>query len=419
VGCTIVAANYLPFARVLRDGWERKHRGAPLRILVIDGDPGAAGEGLDVLPPEGLGLPPGELGRLRGIYGPAELATALKPHLLRLLLDEGAEAVIFLDSDSDVHAPLDGVAALAARATVALSVHFLEPPPLDGLSPSELEKATTGIFNSGVIAVGPAAGPFLEWWASRLRRDGMFCDPLGTHADQRWLDFVPSYFDHAVIRDPGVNVAHWNLHERPVLRSGGALTAGGVPLRTFHFAGFDPEAPDQLSRYGWWTPLRTGLVDHPDLADLCRDYAARLLAAGYREARAQGYPYARAASGRALGAWERQAYREILLAAEARGRDVPDPFDASRASEFDRMLDDPEGTGLLSADAAARLLDARVARPRLRGDRRDPLRALATFGWQAARRLPIRRRGWWPYPIAADRTLREYGGGASPGDHGV
>ena len=32
--------------------------------------------------------------------------------------------------------------------------------------------------------------------------------------DQRWIDFVPSLFDHFILKDPTYNVAYWNLHER-------------------------------------------------------------------------------------------------------------------------------------------------------------------------------------------------------------
>ena len=32
--------------------------------------------------------------------------------------------------------------------------------------------------------------------------------------DQRWIDFVPSLFDHHILKDPSYNVAYWNLHER-------------------------------------------------------------------------------------------------------------------------------------------------------------------------------------------------------------
>jgi hypothetical protein len=406
VGCTIVARNYVPYARVLADGWRRHHHGLPLYVLVIDEDDGPArGAGLEVVSPADLGLPAAELSRLRGIYSVAELTTALKPHLLRVLLDEGADCVVFLDSDTDIHASVHHVGALAARHGIALSTHLLEPPPRDGLSPSEQEQGKHGVFNSGFLAVGQASRAFLDWWTNLLRRDCLFCDPVGMHADQRWLDFVPSYFDHHVLRDPGVNVAQWNAHERRIHWDGGSFRVNGGPLRTFHFAGFDPKHPEQPSTYGWLTPLRLDMPAEPDLLRLCREYGQKLLAAGYEEFRRIPYRFATTAAGRPLGTWERWAYRELLLAAEAKDdRDLPDPFDPARSAEFERMLDQPWTTGLLSDAAASRLKDARDAAPVAWRHVPHPVVLARKF----ARSLSMRRHPWTPHPLPSDRTLLEY-----------
>jgi hypothetical protein len=409
VGCTIVARNYLPYARVLAESWRRHHEGRPLYALVIDGDDETRNQGLEVVLCEELGLPDAELWRLRGIYDVAELTSAVKPHLLRLLLDRGADAVIFIDSDTEVHADLGEVARAAADHGVALTTHVLEPPPLDGMSPSEIEIAWSGLFNTGFIAVGRPGRACLDWWASRLRRDCLFHEPMGVHADQRWLDFVPSYFEHTIIRDPGVNVAHWNVHERPIRWQDGRFTAAGRPLRAFHFSGFDIDDPERPGPDGWPAPLRFDVGAEPDLRRLCRSYADRLLAAGYREARRIPYRWATTAAGRTLSRWDRRAYREVLLAAEARGiDDVPGPFDPARSAEFERMLADPTAGGLLSGAAAARLGDARLARPATNGDRWDPARTALALARQLPRRLPMRRHPWMPHPIASDRTRREY-----------
>lgn len=390
---------------------------------MIDQDaPQARDDGLEVLSAGALGLPDSELASMRGIYGIAELTTALKPHLLRHLLDADADVVVFLDSDTDIHADLNDVASLAARHGVVLSTHMLEPPPLDGWSPGELEKATSGVFNSGFLAVSREARPFLDWWASRLRRDCLFCDPIGMHADQRWLDFAPSYFDVHVLRDPGVNVAQWNIHERRIRWDGGAYRVNDGPLRAFHFAGFDPTSPDRPSKYGWITPLRTDFSAEVDLVRLCREYAGRLFEAGYEEFRRVPYGHASTAAGTPLGIWERRVYRELLIAAEARGRDIPDPFSADRRAEFERLLADPGRAGLLSDAARARIADMRIGDLRTTGDRLDPLRIVAGLSRQAVRRLPGRRNAWTPHPLPSDRTRLEYGSPApshdsTRGDH--
>ncbi len=97
--------------------------------------------------------------------------------------------------------------------------------------------------------------------------------------DQRWVDFVPSFFDHHILKDPGYNVAYWNLHGREVFNDGDRYLVNGVPLRFFHFSGFDARKPWLLSKHQGERP-RVLLSERPALAQLCRDYLARLEAAG-------------------------------------------------------------------------------------------------------------------------------------------
>jgi hypothetical protein len=416
VGCTIVAKNYTSYVRVLADGWRRHHEDVPFHVLVIDADAGGApSDEFEVVSPSELGLSAAELAQMRGIYDVAELTTALKPHLLRFLLDAGNDAVIYLDSDHDVHAGLHDVAPLAARHGIALSTHLLEPPPLDGRSPSESEIGWSGIFNSGFIAVGQSGRAFLEWWASRLRRDCIFCEPMGVHADQRWLDFVPSYFEeYCVLRDAGINVAAWNVHERQIRDENGSLTVNGGPLRTFHFSGYDPHNPRLPGPGGWPAPLRFEIAAEPALERLCRAYGEKLFAAGYHDFRRSPYPYATTAAGSPLRTWRRRTYRELLIAAEMHDRDIPDPFDGARSAEFEHMLADPATTGLLSDGALARITDARIVEPIERGDPWAPLRIASGLARQFARRLPVRRHPWMPHPLPSDRTRLEYGAAARP-----
>lgn len=338
VGCTAVARNYLGYARVLADSWTRVHPGAPFSVLVLDGsDPE-----LDVVAPEHLGLDPLELQVLRGIYGPLELATALKPHLLARLLDGPTDAVVFLDPDTEVYAPLDDVGLAAAEHGVALSPHVLAPVPVDGFSPTEMEIHQTGIFNAGLIAVGRSAWPFLHWWAARVARDCVIDPGEGLFVDQRILDRVPACFTHTVLRDPSLNVAYWNLHERPVTLAGARYEINGALLRHFHFSGFDPMRPRVLTTYEpeYAHPLRVRVERTPCLQSLCADYAARVRAAGHLNARRTPYAYARTASGRRLGKWERAVYREAVLDSErGRGPFPPSPFDPEQADSFAALID--------------------------------------------------------------------------------
>ena len=119
------------------------------------------------------------------------------------------------------------------------------------------------------------------------RVDGCFDPAAGMHFEQRWLDLAHSYVDRvAVVRDPGVNVAHWNLPERVVTLEGDAIRVDGQPGRLFRFSGYDPDHPEFATRY--FTRLTKESLG-PAAAVFAR-YHEELLAAGWAETRV--WPYA-------------------------------------------------------------------------------------------------------------------------------
>ena len=407
IGCTVVARNYLSYARVVSDGWRRHHPDNPFVVLVIDDEESRLGAypGETFVRTEDLDLGAAEVEQMRGIYSVAELTCALKPHLLTLLLARGADAVVYLDSDTDVHGDLSAVAALAVAHGAALSPNLLSPIPFDGHLPNEIGMSTLGLYNSGFIAVGRGGTAFLRWWAERVRWDCLFAEAAGLHADQRWLDWVPLYFEHAVIRDPAVNAAHWNLHERTLTIGDGGFTIDGKPLRSFHFAGFDPTAPDRVTRYPWLARFRYSPDTHPIRA-LSQQYAAKLIDAGYLQTRAIPYPYAHTASGRPLGSWERRVYREALLCGSLRsGAEIPSPFDAERSDEFAALLAAPRSTARLSEAALLRIEQSRIIDGGAGWDRR---RLSLEVRYRINRRRGLVPRHRDPFPATSDLTLAEY-----------
>ncbi len=100
---TIVAKNYLPFARVLADSLRRWHPEIPFYVALVDEPEGLfdpEGERFRILELRELGIP-----RLRDFcfrYTRREAVSAVKPCVLRTLLDMGHESVLFLDADMQV-----------------------------------------------------------------------------------------------------------------------------------------------------------------------------------------------------------------------------------------------------------------------------------------------------------------------------
>ncbi len=217
-----------------------------------------------------------------------------------------------------------------------LTPHITAPIPEDGKQPGELDLMASGIYNLGFVAMARSARTeeLLRWWQKRLHYDCVIDHALGYFVDQRWFDLVPNTFaGTAVIRDPGMNMAYWNLHERTLSRDdNGGWLANGQPLCFFHFSGFDVDRPHLLSKH----QTRTRLSEHPELAELCSEFAAEV-----REQRRPG-PGAAYAWG-ALGdgrLWDRRL-RRLYREGEREGAFRLSPFDPDGAEEFLAWLNEP------------------------------------------------------------------------------
>ena len=344
--CTIIARNYWAHARTLAACLAEHHPDVVLTVLVIDGDAStveaAARERFDVVLPDAIGLSQREFRRMATMYDVLELSTAVKPWLVRTLLKEDGTPVIYLDPDIEVFAPITEAAELADARGIVLTPHTLEALPSDGYEPSELTILGSGTYNLGFIAVGRDAFGFLDWWADHLRRDGLISKEEGMFVDQRWIDLTPSLFDVHIVRDPGWNVAYWNLAQRPITRFGTRLEAAGRPLRFFHYSGFDPDRP-RLSLFQGENP-RVRLEDQPVVAELCESYERRLIEAGYRAHSRIVYGFAHTATGLALDQTARRLYRRELIRAERTGAaEPPNPFEPEARDDFEAWLRDPAG----------------------------------------------------------------------------
>ena len=335
--CTIVARNYLAQAHVFVTSFQRHNPGVRVMTLIIDGD---ADDRLlttvgDVVLPEDLGVEPLVLHEMIVMYDVMELATALKPSLLMHALRSGASSAAYFDPDIKVYAPLHDVLEAARIHDIVLTPHTLHPLPRDGKRLTERDIMLSGIYNLGFIGVGPGAFRFLSWWHERLETDAIVDIANALFTDQRWIDWAPSLFRHHISRDPGLNAAYWNLHERTVAGPPDNATVSGVPLRFFHFSGYDPAKPWLLSKHFGERP-RTLLSEQPALADLCDDYGADLEAAGHLQMRKNPYRLDFLPNGLRISREIRRLVRDIRLGDLRPLTPLPDPITESDA--FTRWL---------------------------------------------------------------------------------
>jgi hypothetical protein len=339
-GCTLATPRYEAHVRALAESFLACHPGARFSVLMIGYTPQTLpdGEPFEVLVPADVGIDEQELNRRATMYTTQGLTSSLKPDLLATLLSRGeGDAVIYIDADGCVYDDLAGLGELARRHSLLLSPHSLDPYPIPVVaagrelwrddSPEQIIMRA-GVMNGGLIGVGSGAEPFLEWWSSRVARRCVFDEARGLMLCQTWLTLATALFEHHVLRDRGCNVAGWNLQARDIGWTGDTPTIDGVPLRHFHFAGsFDPEQPHLMTPIAkhatWWASLE----ERPGTARVVREYAARLLAHGYRNAHATPPLYAAMPDGRSLEPWMRTSYRAALVEAEEEGsEEPPNPF---------------------------------------------------------------------------------------------
>ncbi len=314
-----MASNYSAMAEVLARSFLDHHPGSTFTVLVVDDGECELVDGVDVARLADLDIDPAAVDVMRSIYDVMEFSTSVKASFLRLLLDRGATTgsddvvACYLDPDIVVHAPFDDRVAEARDHGLVLTPHVLTPIPRDGKHVKEGTIMQSGMFNCGFLAVGAGGRGFLDWWDVRLRFDAVVDFERSHFTDQRWVDWVPSLFDHHVCRDPGMNVAWWNVHERHVeLDDRGAPRVGGEPVRFVHFSGYDPNRPEVLSRFQDDAPR----VPHDvgtAMRSLADDYAERLAAAGHLERRHLPYRWATSIDGVELTAQVRRRVRSAIL----------------------------------------------------------------------------------------------------------
>jgi hypothetical protein len=339
--CTIVTRNFLSYARIVGSSYVQHHPGARFYVLVVDGLPAGveAGTGLEVVAPDALDLP--SFHELCFKYDVVELSTAVKPAFLSYLLEQ-EEAVVYLDPDILVMRRFDELRRLLRTAPIVLTPHILSPLPLDGLRPSEQDMLISGAYNLGFLAIRRAGqtDELLSWWNSRLE-DGCRIDvPNGLFTDQKWIDLVPGYFDSVgILRDPTYNVAFWNLHERTLERRSQSFFVNGRPIAFYHFSGYTPTQPAELSKHQTRIQVEPGTP----LAELLSLYSDLHLRSGYATCSSWEYGFSRFGNGVRANLPLRKLY--LNLEPEERAR-FGDPFDADGAESFLRWATRPRAGGM-------------------------------------------------------------------------
>lgn len=273
---TSVNSNYLPKARVLAKSVKEFCKDSKFSLVLCDEIPkeiDIKNEPFDeILKVDELGIPVENLNLWIYMHTVVELCTAVKGQALVKFLEDGSEKVVYLDPDIAVFNDLHELEALLDEHDVVLTPHQTIPESqyLDIIN-NEICSLKHGTYNFGFYAVKSSEKglKFARWWRDRLVE---FCYddiPNGIFTDQKWGDLVPAMFDGIhITKDPGYNVSTWNLTNRKIIKENGIYLVNGVPLKFYHFSGFDSGAQEVM--------LNLYAKGNPILFELREWYIARL-----------------------------------------------------------------------------------------------------------------------------------------------
>jgi hypothetical protein len=156
--------------------------------------------------------------------------------------------------------------------------------------------------------------------------------------DQRWVDLAPGYFDVSVVRHPGINVAKWNVDERPLRLGPSGWRAGDGQLVMMHYSGVPPtrgvgHLPVYVQRPD--ARVRHDPVTLANFERLCTQYVEEV--ARHRRGTPQPYRWGFFADGRSIPKATRRRFRHALIAAESANE--PPPQIPTRALPWSRRID--------------------------------------------------------------------------------
>jgi hypothetical protein len=251
LGFTICAINYLSKALVLFESFNRHNSSDDFVIVLIgrkkDIQIKYTHSKLKILWADELNI--SSFNQLAFKYDVIEFSTCIKPMIMKDFIQK-YDVVMYIDPDIKIYSSFEPLYNDLQTASIALTPHSMTPID-DGCKPGDVELLRFGAYNLGFVAVKKSddAIKFVNWWSDRLF-DYCFYEPqAGMAVDQKWVDLAPAYFNNVkILKDPGYNVAFWNLHERKLSIGNDNITVNGsTPLKFIHFSSFNAKNPAAIA----------------------------------------------------------------------------------------------------------------------------------------------------------------------------
>ena len=182
---------------------------------------------------------------------------------------------VFVDADLWFYSDIDLLLKNAPDSTLIVTPHQIK----HSLDNPVMEKDTLihGAMNGGFFVIrkcGVKYEQLMDYMISRVSLFGFSAPHAGMSCDQTWFSLAVHLFSDVthVLRDYGVNVAYWNLHERDLVVKEEKWMSNNLPLVFFHFSGFPIKETGKLSNHASM-PVEKG----SPLAVICDAYRIRIM----------------------------------------------------------------------------------------------------------------------------------------------
>lgn len=246
--CTISTADHLPKAACLaRSLFQTQPDHRFLLCLVERDDSAVRALGysfLDVVLASNLGISNFESFIFRHVAFEACMAVKADVLFWAMVNYPQEDLFVYLDADTFVYSRFEELESVLSRSAIVLTPHHVDDEvTLEAVWDQMSRTLACGTFNSGFLALqrSEIAEEFLEWWSRKLRAYCYRDASHGLYYEQKWLDLALGYFDVTIFREPGYNVANWNISQRRVTacQDHTGYIVNGKPLRFFHFSMVD------------------------------------------------------------------------------------------------------------------------------------------------------------------------------------
>lgn len=241
---TICSVNYLASAKVLANSLLQTNSDVKFVYIIADKINGRIPkeyfDNIDYVEVEDLAIE--KLNQLIDTYNIIEFNTAIKPFAVKFLSKKyNSNKIVYIDPDIIVYHDLIEVFNNLDKYDFILTPHILSPILNDDFYAQQRGPLNTGVFNLGFIAINYnlESEKIIDWWAAHMINHGHCNSIIGEFYDQKIMNLLPIFSNKVLIeKNPGYNVAGWNIHEREITKINGNYFVNNTALVFYHYSGF-------------------------------------------------------------------------------------------------------------------------------------------------------------------------------------